>query len=314
MQRSAFLLLALVLALAPRLGAAEGLPGTGPVPPMRPLFQGSGSLFQSPPSRFIPSPSNPARFTAPVAAASAQQWPANAGGAICRPALVAAEARHGIPRGLLQAIGLVESGRRDAVTGRREPSPWAINAEGEPHFFATKQQAVGWVRDAQARGMRSIDVGCAQINLMHHPSAFASLEQAFDPASNADYAARFLKELRNTTAGGDWMTAAGHYHSQTPELAEPYRQLVQTAMANDTPGPMLAFASTLNPVSNNPVSNNPVPPSAGPGRMVGSARAEPGRILPAPEGTVGRGLDAYRAVPIQMAAVTRPYAPRTALR
>ena len=305
MQRSAFLLLALVLALAPRLGAAEGLPGTGPVPPMRPLFQGSGSLFQSPPSRFIPSPSNPARFTAPVAAASAQQWAANAGGAICRPALVAAEARHGIPRGLLQAIGLVESGRRDAVTGRREPSPWAINAEGEPHFFATKQQAVDWVRDAQARGMRSIDVGCAQINLMHHPSAFASLEQAFDPASNADYAARFLKELRNTTAGGNWMTAAGHYHSQTPELAEPYRQQVQTAMANDTPGPMLALATTGASMS------NPVPPFAGPTRMVGVARAAPVRVLAAPEGTVGRGLDAYRSapVPIQMAAIARPVLP-----
>jgi hypothetical protein len=223
--------------------------------------------------------------------------------------LVAAEARHGIPSGLLQAIGLVESGRRDAATGRREPWPWAINAEGEPHFFATKQQAVDWVRDAQARGMRSIDVGCAQINLMHHSSAFASLEQAFDPASNADYAGRFLKQLRDTTAGGNWMTAAGHYHSQTPELAEPYRQQVQAAMANDTPGPMLALAST----TPNPVSS-PVPPFAGPSRVVGATRAPPVRVLPAPEGTVGRGLDAYRSVPVQMAAITRPYVPSTALR
>jgi hypothetical protein len=163
-------------------------------------------------------------------------------GAICRPALVAAEVRHGIPDGLLQAIGLVETGRRDAATGRREPWPWAINAAGEPHFFETKQQAVDWVRDAQARGMRSIDVGCAQINLMYHPSAFASLEQAFDPASNADYAARFLKELRNTTAGGNWMAAAGDYHSLTPELAEPYRQQVQAAMADGTLTPASVHA------------------------------------------------------------------------
>jgi soluble lytic murein transglycosylase-like protein len=82
--------------------------------------------------------------------------------------------------------------------------------------------------------VRSIDVGCAQINLMYHPSAFASVEQAFDPASNADYAARFLKELRDTTAGGNWMTAAGDYHSLTPELAEPYRQQVEAAMADGT--------------------------------------------------------------------------------
>jgi len=306
MLRFAFLLLALVLALAPRPGAAEGLSGTGLVTPARPQLQGFGSLFQSLPARPIPSPSNPA----PMAAAPAQHWPVTAAGtqtdgAICRPALVAAEARHGIPSGLLQAIGLVESGRRDAATGRREPWPWAINAEGESHIFATKQQAIEWVRDAQARGMRSIDVGCAQINLMHHPSAFASLEQAFDPASNADYAARFLKELRNTTAGGNWMTAAGHYHSQTPELAEPYRQQVQTAMANDTPGPMLALATTGASMS------NPVPPFAGPTRMVGVARAAPVRVLAAPEGTVGRGLDAYRSapVPIQMAAIARPVLP-----
>ena len=170
---------------------------------------------------------------------------------MCRPALVAAEVRHGIPSGLLQAIGVVESGRRDEATGARQPWPWTINAEGEPHLFDTKVQAVEWVRQAQARGMRSIDIGCAQVNLMHHPTAFASLEEAFDPAANADYAARFLKELRNTTAGGDWMTAAGYYHSQTPERAEPYRQQVQAAMTRGTapmlPAVVLASASPYPP-------------------------------------------------------------------
>jgi hypothetical protein len=223
---------------------------------------------------------------------------------MCRPALIAAEARHGIPAGLLQAIGLVESGRRDAATGRREPWPWTINAEGESHFFETKQQAIGWVRQAQARGMQSIDVGCAQVNLMHHPTAFASLEQAFEPASNADYAARFLRELRDTTGGGNWMTAAGHYHSQTPELAEPYRQQVVAAMAHGPvpplSGPAPAFSSAPGPVS--PFG------SSEPVRLSGGGRPESGRLLAAPSGTVGRGLDAYRAAPIQMIAAVRPVA------
>ena len=117
-----------------------------------------------------------------------------------------------------------------------------------------------------ARGMRSIDVGCAQVNLMHHPAAFASLEQAFDPAANADYAGRFLKELRDTTAGGNWMTAAGHYHSQTPELAEPYRQQVQAVMAGGT-APMSPAASLA---------------AARPSSPFGSTG--PGRGLPAPRG------------------------------
>ncbi len=70
-----------------------------------------------------------------------------------------------------------------------------------------RPQAVAAVRAMQARGIQSIDVGCGQINLMHHPDAFASLEQAFDPQANAVYAARFLKELFAQT--GDWNKAAG---------------------------------------------------------------------------------------------------------
>ena len=41
----------------------------------------------------------------------------------------------------------------------------------------------------RAQGARSIDVGCMQVNLLHHADAFASLEQAFDPVANARYAA-----------------------------------------------------------------------------------------------------------------------------
>jgi len=296
------LFLAFVLAIGPRPGAAEGL-SSGLAMPVRPPMQGFVSLFQSPPPRIIRDPASPT----PLNLASLTMTPrqgqpisgTNASGGICRPALVAAEVRHGIPSGLLQAIGVVESGRRDEATGARQPWPWTINAEGEPHLFDTKVQAVEWVRQAQARGMRSIDIGCAQVNLMHHPAAFASLEEAFDPAANADYAARFLKELRNTTAGGDWMRAAGYYHSQTPERAEPYRQQVQAAMTRGTapmlPAVALASASPLSPFA-------PI----GPGQAPAGAPAELGRLLAAPSGAVGRGLDAYRAAPIQMAAVTQP--------
>jgi hypothetical protein len=291
MPRHIFLLLALVLTLAPRLAAAEVRAVPSPLP-MRSAAQGFVSLFQSPPPRIIrdaagPSPTNvPAGTSAP--------------GGMCRPALAAAEARYGIPTGLLQAIGIVESGRRDEATGTRQPWPWTINAEREPHLFDTKDQAVAWVRQAQTRGMRSIDTGCAQVNLMHHPDAFASLEQAFDPTANADYAARFLRQLRDTTAGGNWMTAVGYYHSQTPELAETYRQQVQavTARGGEHMLPVSGLASTPGPMS--PFGN------AGATQQTAGARPELGRVLPAPTGTVGRGLDAYRAMPIQMASVLRP--------
>ena len=56
------------------------------------------------------------------------------------------------------------------------------------------------MRAVQAQGVRSIDIGCMQVNLMHHPNAFATLDAAFDPLANALYAARFLTELRATPA------------------------------------------------------------------------------------------------------------------
>ena len=127
-------------------------------------------------------------------------------GLLCRSAVAAAERASGIPAYLLAAINHVESGRRDPATGTVHPWPWTVNAEGAGSFYETKADAVAAVRAMQARGVRSIDVGCGQINLMHHPDAFASLEQAFDPQANAAYAARFLKELFAQT--GDWSKAA----------------------------------------------------------------------------------------------------------
>jgi hypothetical protein len=76
----------------------------------------------------------------------------------------------------------------------------------------------------QAQGVRSIDVGCMQINLLHHPDAFASLDEAFDPAANAAYAVRFLKALYNQSR--DWPTAVATYHSNTPDIAADYQRRV----------------------------------------------------------------------------------------
>jgi hypothetical protein len=152
------LLLALMLAIAPRLAAAEGHSGSGPVTPLRAPTRDYAALFRSPGSRITQYPIGPSPlYTAAIAGA----LPPGSAGAVCRAALAAAEARYAIPAGLLQAIGIVESGRRNEVTGARQPWPWTINVEGESHYFDTKAQAVTWVRQAQARGTRSIDTGCA---------------------------------------------------------------------------------------------------------------------------------------------------------
>ena len=129
---------------------------------------------------------------------------------LCRAAIRAAEAGSTIPAGLLHAIGRVESGRRDPATGAFGPWPWTINAEGRGRFFPTREEAIAEVRQLQARGVRVIDVGCMQINLHHHPNAFPSLDDAFDPLANARYAARFLTDLQATR--NDWARSAANYH------------------------------------------------------------------------------------------------------
>jgi hypothetical protein len=134
------------------------------------------------------------------------------------------ERQTGIPSRLLHAVSLVESGRYDREAQASYAWPWTINAEGNGQFFPTKEEAVAAVRRLQARGVRSIDVGCMQVNLMHHPRAFATLEAAFDPVANVRYAAAFLAELRETTQS--WDKAVAHYHSATPARGGPYRDRV----------------------------------------------------------------------------------------
>jgi len=129
-----------------------------------------------------------------------------------------------LPANLLSAIGRVESGRLDPHDGNVKAWPWSINAEGRGYTFNTKSEAIAAVLAMRARSVMSVDVGCMQVNLMHHPDAFASLEEAFDPAVNVRYAAKFLGRLY--AESGDWNTAAAHYHSRTPDLALAYQRKV----------------------------------------------------------------------------------------
>ncbi len=144
--------------------------------------------------------------------------------ALCDPAVTTAEDSFRVPPHLLEAIAEVESGRPDSSTGRLQPWPWTINADGVGAFFATKAEAIAAVRTLQARGVRSIDVGCLQVNLMFHPTAFASLDEAFDPRANALYAAHFLTALH--ADGRDWSGAIAAYHSQTLAIGADYRRRV----------------------------------------------------------------------------------------
>ena len=147
--------------------------------------------------------------------------------AACSAAGHAAEQGSAMPQNLLVSIGMVESGRADPLTGHVAPWPWTVNADGQGQYFQTKEEAEAFVRFAEASGARDVDVGCFQISLQSHPDAFATLDDAFDPAENAAYAARFLGELKSRT--GSWNTAIADYHSALPDLGLPYQRLVLAA-------------------------------------------------------------------------------------
>jgi hypothetical protein len=144
---------------------------------------------------------------------------------LCRDAIQKAEIRYGLPRGLLLAIGRVETGRPDPLSGQMEPWPWSVQAEGRGYLFDSKLEAIRWVTDAMSKGIRSIDTGCLQVNLLFHPDAFSSLDQAFDPRMNVDYAARFLSQLHAST--GEWERATGFYNSQEPVRSATYQARVR---------------------------------------------------------------------------------------
>lgn len=148
---------------------------------------------------------------------------------VCQAAGSLAEQTYGVPAGMLNAIGRVESGRRHPLTGQILPWPWTINTGGAGRMFETGEEALKVTQRMREGGVQSIDVGCFQVNLQHHPTAFRDLTEAFDPRSNANYAARFLVSLY--TKLHSWDEAVAAYHSSTPVRGGPYKDRVLAGWA-----------------------------------------------------------------------------------
>jgi soluble lytic murein transglycosylase-like protein len=146
------------------------------------------------------------------------------GAEICRSAITAAERKHAIPRQLLSAVSVAETGRWHKAHQASLAWPWTVYAEGRGRYLPSKAAALAEIKALRKKGVRNIDIGCMQVNLEHHGKAFDSLDAMLDPATNAGYAARFLQRLHNETRS--WSMAVSHYHSRTPELGRVYRTKV----------------------------------------------------------------------------------------
>jgi hypothetical protein len=142
---------------------------------------------------------------------------------ICLAEAQRAEAKHGIPAGLMQSIARVESGRK-MVTGEYMPWAWTLNDQGEGLFFDDRDAALAYLNDAVAVPDHSVDVGCMQVNTKWHADGFPDIADMLDPVHNASYAAGFLLDLH--AAHQSWDEAVKHYHSAEPRKNVAYHRRV----------------------------------------------------------------------------------------
>ena len=222
---------------------------------------------------------------------------------VCRQAISAAERAHGIPPHLLAAIARVESGRRDEASGAFNPWPWTINADGQGSFYDNKPQAVLAALAMRPHVARSIDVGCMQISLTMHPDAFPDMMTAFDPASNADYGARFLVQLYGKS--NSWTRAVEMYHSATPDIGQDYGRKVYAALPEEQ-----KMAEVSQPLPLTGGLSGGWAQGVNRSLLTSQLRAPPSHIIPLTQGVgalgiggapPGRSLATYRSMPVRLA-------------
>ena len=153
---------------------------------------------------------------------------------ICEREMHRASARYDVPLGILYAVGLTETGRKNSL------QPYAMNIEGRAEFMPSQMAAVRRFDEVQAEGAKLIDLGCMQINYYYHGKEFPSVAAMLTPSLNVDYAARFLRRLRQRE--GNWTMAVARYHAgpnndpaQKRYVCRVMTNMVATGFGNWTP-------------------------------------------------------------------------------
>lgn len=123
----------------------------------------------------------------------------------CEPQIARAAQRYDIPLAVFYAVGLTETG------GNGRLHPFSMNIDGRAVSSASLPEALARFARAKAAGARMIDIGCMQINHHYHAAEFRSLEAMFDPAQNVDYAAHFLRDLKQRER--TWTMAVARYNA-----------------------------------------------------------------------------------------------------
>ncbi len=146
---------------------------------------------------------------------------------LCVHATSRYEKEFGIPKHLLQAISITESGKWHKNLRRIMPWPWTVSLSGKAHYFSSSQETANFIKKMIRAGHDNIDVGCNQINVRYHRNNFDKVEHMVDPQMNTAYAAAFLKKKYDEKY--NWNHAVSHYHSATAHLGSKYLAKVYNA-------------------------------------------------------------------------------------
>lgn len=128
--------------------------------------------------------------------------------------------KFGLQKELLYAIALAESKKKADSTSMR-PWPWALNIQGVGHFYDSRAEAEAALQRALASGLRSIDVGPMQVNLLWHGYRVDRPEDLFDVETAAMVGAEILSEAM-LSSPRDEVIGVGRYHNWEEGVSRVY--------------------------------------------------------------------------------------------
>ena len=124
----------------------------------------------------------------------------------CSEIISQIEAEYSIPKNLLAAVSLVESGQE----------PFAVHSRGRARYFKSHADAVKYVSGQMEKG-GTLYLGAMQLCFKSHKTKLKSVERALNPYHNIRFAAELLKSLYEKH--GTWFDAVKYYNASTRRTA-----------------------------------------------------------------------------------------------
>jgi len=116
----------------------------------------------------------------------------------------------GVDPYLLYAVALAESKKVNGKVVR--PWPWAVNVAGKGYWFSDLREAEAFVDSQLNAGVRNMDIGPLQINVLWHGHRVTNPKELFHLPTAVSVGADILSEAL-ASAPNDLALAVGRYHN-----------------------------------------------------------------------------------------------------